>query len=98
MRKLYLLAALIFLSSACTTAKPELSQIFPEAASSPILATPDPTAFSETDGIPKPAAPAGKTLVLSFGPKVLELKASYLEKLDASSEPIGALQDGNSRR
>lgn len=98
MRKLYLLAALIFLSSACTTAKPELSQIFPESASSPILATPDPTAFSQTDGIPKPAAPAGKTLVLSFGPKVLELKASYLEKLDASSESNGALQDGNSRR
>ena len=98
MRKFYLLAALIFLSS-CTTARTELSQISTEpAASSRNFATPDPTTFSQTDATPKPAVPAGKTLVLSFGPKLLELKASYLEKRDAASEPNGTLQDGNSRR
>ena len=36
--------------------------------------------FSQTDATPKTAVPAGKTVVLSFGPKLLELKASYLEK------------------
>ena len=98
MRKLYLLAALIFLFS-CTTAGTELSQISTEPApSSHTFAMPDPIAFSQTDATPKTVVPAGKTLVLSFGPKLLELKASYLEKRDASSEPNGTLQDGNSRR
>ena len=97
MHKFYLLAALIFLSS-CTTAKTELSQIPTEPAVSHPFAMPDPTMFSQTDATPKPAVPAGKTLVLSFGPKLLELKASYLEKRDASSELNGTLQDGNSRR
>ena len=59
---------------------------------------PDPIAFSQTDATPKPVVAAGKTLVLSFGPKLLELKASYLEKRDASSEPNATLQDSNSRR
>jgi len=97
-RKLYLLAALIFLFS-CTTAGTELSQISTEPApSSHTSAMPDPIAFSQTDATPKTVVPAGKTLVLSFGPKLLELKASYLQKRDASSEPNGTLQDGNSRR
>ena len=98
MRKFYLLAALILLSS-CTTARTELSQISTEPVpSSHTFAVPDPIAFSQTDATPKTVVPAGKTLVLSFGPKLLELKASYLEKRDASSEPNGTLQDGNSRR
>jgi hypothetical protein len=97
-RKFYLPAALIFLFS-CTTARTELSQICTESApSSHTSAMPDPIAFSQTDATPKTVVPAGKTLVLSFGPKLLELKASYLEKRDASSEPNGTLQDGNSRR
>jgi len=98
-RKLYLLAVLVFLSFSCTTARTELSQISTEPApSSHTFAMPDPIAFSQTDATPKPVVPAGKTLVLNFGPKLLELKASYLEKRDASSEPNGTLQDGNSRR
>ena len=98
MRKFYLPAALIFLFS-CTTARTELSQISTEPGpSSHTSAMPDPIAFSQTDATPKTVVPAGKTLVLSFGPKLLELKASYLEKRDASSEPNGTLQDGNSRR
>ena len=98
MHKFYLLAALAFLSS-CTTVKTELSQIptEPAAASHP-FDMPDPTMFSQTDATPKTAVPAGKTLVLSFGPKLLELKASYLEKGDASNETNSALPDSNTRR
>ncbi len=97
MHKFYFLAALIFLSS-CTTATTELSQIPTEPAASHTFAMPDPTMFSQTDAAPKPAVPAGKSLFLSFGPKLLELKASYLEKGDAPNEPNSTLQDGNSRR
>jgi hypothetical protein len=69
------------------------------AVASHISPLPDPIAFSQTDTMPQPVAPSGRTLVVSFGRKLLELKASYLEKRDGSSEPGGILQqDGNSRR
>jgi hypothetical protein len=55
-------------------------------------------AFSETDTLSKPAAPAGKTLVVNFGRKLLELKASYIEKSDATSEPNSILPDSSSRQ
>lgn len=99
MGKLYLLALLGFLSFSCTATKTQISQVSTEPApSSHTFAMPDPIAFSQTDATPKPVVAAGKTLVLSFGPKLLELKASYLEKRDASSEPNTTLQDSNSRR
>jgi hypothetical protein len=94
-RKSYLLALFISLCS-CTIAKTELAQISTEpAVSSHTPSMPDPIAFSQTDAISKPVVPAGKTVVVSFGRKLLELKASYLEKRDGSSEPSGILQDGN---
>ena len=98
MRKFYLLALPIFFCS-CTTAITELAQVSTEpVVSSHTPLMPDPIAFSQTDAIPKPVVPGGKTVVVSFGRKLLELKASYLEKRDASSEPNSILQDSNSRR
>ena len=97
MRK-YLLALSIFLSS-CTIAKTELVQVSTESAVlSPTPPMPDPIAFSQTEDMPKPVVLTGKTVVVRFGQKLLELKASYLEKRDALSEPNGILQDGNSQR
>jgi hypothetical protein len=97
-RKFFLLALFLFLCS-CTTATPELVQISTEpAVPSHIPPLPDSIGYAQTDAMPKPVVPAGRTLVVSFGRKLLELKASYLEKRDVPSEPSGILQDSNSRR
>ena len=41
--------------------------------------------FSSYHGMPNLLAPTGKTLVMSLGPKIVELKASYLEKHEQAS-------------
>lgn len=99
MRKSYL-AALFFSLCSCTTATTELAQVSTDQlVSSRNLVAVNPMNFSQTDtDIRNPVVPAGKTLVIDFGQKLLELKASYLEKRDASSEPNGLLQGGDSRR
>jgi hypothetical protein len=98
-RKSYL-AALFFSLCSCTTATTELAQVSTDQlVSSRNLVAVNPMNFSQTDtDIRNPVVPAGKTLVIDFGQKLLELKASYLEKRDASSEPNGLLQGGDSRR
>jgi hypothetical protein len=42
--------------------------------------------------------PAGKTLVVQFGPQLVELKASYLEKGEMPVDPNAISQDGSLRR
>ena len=100
MRKFCLLAVFIFLASSCTTATTRLAQVSTEpVALSRDLVAVNPMNFSQIDAdIRKPVVPVGKTLVVDFGQKLLELKASYLEKRDAPTELNGILQDGNSRR
>jgi hypothetical protein len=56
------------------------------------------TNFSPADGRPIPDVPAGKTLVVRFGPKLVELKASYFEKGEMPIDPSAISQDGSSRR
>ena len=98
MRGSYLLTLFIFLCS-CTLASIERVRVSTEpGVSSETLPAADSLAFSQTDGISKPVTLAGKTLVVSFGRKLLELKASYTEKSDAPSEPNNFLPDGNSRQ
>jgi hypothetical protein len=52
----------------------------------------------QTDGVPKPATLTANTLLLSFGPKLLELKASYVEKQEPAAPLTDPLQTGNLRR
>jgi hypothetical protein len=94
--KFYLLAGLIFLSLSCATVRTKLSQPAPELDVAPT--TPHPPGFSQADGTQKLAAPTGKTLVMSFGPKLLELKASYLEKREQAGDLNSTLQDGKLRQ
>jgi len=98
-RKLYLLALLGFLSFSCTAAKTQISQVSTEpAASSRTFEMSDPRNFPQTDGVPNLLTPTGKTLVMSLGPKIVELKASYLEKHEQGSASNATSPDGNLRR
>ncbi len=99
MFKFYLLAAVVLFSLSCSTAKTELPQISPEPVVSP--AAPEmfhPTDFSQADGIPKPVTSAGNAVLLSFGPQLLELKASYLERREQTTDLNDVLPDGKLRR
>jgi hypothetical protein len=94
--KFYLLAGLIFVCLSCSTVRP---QIAPERALSPAaFETLHPTDFSQGDGILKPIMPSGNAVVLNFGPQLLELKASYLERRDQISDLNNMLPDGTARR
>jgi hypothetical protein len=96
--KFYLLAAVILFSLSCSTAKTELPQISSEPVVSP--AAPEmlhPTDLSQADGIPKLVTPAGNAVVLSFGPRLLELKASYLERREQTTDLNDVLPDGKLR-
>jgi hypothetical protein len=98
MPKFGFLAALVFFSLSCATARIERAQISPESVTS--LGTFEiPRIYSpNSDSISSPPVLDGKTLVVDFGPKLVNLKASYLEK----REPVNALnadpQESESRR
>jgi hypothetical protein len=97
--KFYLLALLGFLSFSCTAVNTRISQVSTEpAASSHTFEMSDPRNFPQTDGVPNLLAPTGKTLVMSLGPKIVELKASYLEKHEQASASNAMSPDGNLRR
>lgn len=100
MGRLYLLVLLGFLSVSCTAANTQISQVSidPEASFRAFEMS-DPRNFSQTDGMPNLLAPASKTLVMSLGPKLVELKASYLEKPEQpSASNTTTSPDGNLRR
>jgi hypothetical protein len=98
--KFYLLALLGFLSLSCTAVSTRISEVSTElAASSHTFEMSDPKNFPQTDGVPNLLAPTAKTLVMSLGPKLVELKASYLEKPEqASASNTTTSPDGNLRR
>jgi len=98
--RLYLLALLGFLSFSCTAANTQISQVSTDpAASSRAFEMYDPKNFPQTDGMPSILAPSSKTLVMSLGPKLVELKASYLEKPEQpSASNTTTSPDGNLRR
>ena len=100
MGRLYLLALLGFLSFSCTAANTQISQVSTDpTASSRSFEMYDPKNFPQTDGMPGILAPSSKTLVMSLGPKLVELKASYLEKPEQPSAPNTTTSpDGNLRR
>ena len=99
MLKFYLLAGLIFFSLSCATTKTGMDQITPElAASAATLEMARAINVSRDESILKPVTPAGKTFVMSFGPKLLELKGSYIEKLEQATAPSNPLEDGKLRR
>jgi hypothetical protein len=98
--RLYLLALLGFLSFSCTAANTQISQVSTDpAASSRAFEMYDPKNFPQSDGMPSILAPSSKTLVMSLGPKLVELKASYLEKPEQpSASNTTTSPDGNLRR
>ena len=99
MLKFYILAALVFVSSSCSTTRLQFAPIAPERAVSPAaLETLHPTDFSQGDGILKPVTPTANAVVLNFGPQLLELKASYLERRDQTSDLNNMLPDATARR
>ena len=99
MLKFYLLAGLIFFSISCATTKTGMDQITPELpASAATLEMARAINVSRDESILKPVSPAGKTFVMSFGPKLVELKGSYIEKLEQATAPSNPLEDGKLRR
>ena len=99
MLKFYFLAALVFVCLSCSTTRLEFAPIAPELAVSPAaLETLHPTDFSQGDGILKPVTPTGNAVVLNFGPQLLELKASYLERRDQTTDLNNVLPDATARR
>jgi hypothetical protein len=95
----YLLAGLIFFSLSCATAKTGTDQFTPERAALPAtLEMARAIDFSRGGGILKPVTPAGKTFAMSFGPKLVELKGSYVEKHEQATAPSNPLPDGKLRR
>jgi hypothetical protein len=87
MPKFGLFAALIFFSLSCATAKIERSQLSLEPVAPPAALELSRIHSPYGDSFLKAAPLAGNTLVVNFGPKLVELKASYLEK----REPANAL-------
>jgi hypothetical protein len=87
MSKFSFFIALVFFSLSCATARIETSQLSPESVAS--LGTFElPRIYHPNgDSISSPPAHAGKTIVLDLGPKLVNIKASYLEK----REPVNAL-------
>ena len=82
MPKFGLLAALIFFCLSCATARTDLSDLTLEPVTSPAAFEMSQRIHSTNgDNILKPPPNAGKTFVVNLGPKLVELKASYLEKL-----------------
>jgi hypothetical protein len=98
--RLYLLALLGFLSFSCTAANTQISQVSTDLAAPPhAFEMSDPKNFPQTDSMPNLLAPTSKTLVMSLGPKLVELKASYLEKPEQpNASNTTSSPDGNLRR
>lgn len=99
MLKLCLLAAAVFLSVSCATVKTETSQISIEPKAPPSSPEiPYRGNLFRADGVPSPVTFSGNTYLLSFGPKLLELKASYVEKQEPAAPETDRLHNGNLRR
>lgn len=98
-RQLYILAALIFFCLSCGTATTHVVEGFPESrAYNSVFERPYPSDFSQAEDSLKPVRPGGNTVLVNFGPKLLEVKASYLEKREQMVDFNGSLQDGKLRR
>jgi hypothetical protein len=98
-RQLYVLSALIFFCLSCGTTTTRVREGYPESvAHNSALDRPYPFDFSQAENDLKPVKPGGNTVLVNFGPKLLELKASYLEKREQMVDFNGSLQDGKLRR
>jgi hypothetical protein len=98
-RRLYVLSALIFFCLSCGTTTTHVVEGYPESAAyNSVLERPYPSDFSQAEDSLKPVRPGGNTVLVNFGPKLLELKASYLEKREQMVDFNGSSQDGKLRR
>jgi hypothetical protein len=98
-RQLYVLSALIFFCLSCGTTTTRVREGYPESvAHNSALDRPYPFDFSQAENDLKPVKPGGNTVLVNFGPKLLELRASYLEKREQMVDFNGSLQDGKLRR
>jgi hypothetical protein len=98
MPKFSLFAALIFFSLSCATARIENSQLPLEPLGSPAGFKLSRIHLPHGDNILTPAPPVGKTFVVNLGPKLVELKASYLEKREPANALDANPQEDESRR
>jgi len=98
MPKFSLFAALIFFSLSCVTAKIERSQLSPEPVAPPAALDLSRIHSPYGDSFLKAAPHAGNTLVVNFGPKLVELKASYLEKRELANALNANPQENELRR
>jgi hypothetical protein len=99
MRQLYVLPALVLFCLSCATATTHVLEGSSESAGyNSTLERPYPSDFSQAENNLKPVKPGGNTVLVNFGPKLLELKASYLEKRDQMVDFNGSVQDGKLRR
>jgi hypothetical protein len=97
--QLYFVSALIFICLSCGTTATHVRQGYPESATfTSIRERPYTADFSHAESDLRTANPAANTVLVNFGPKLLELKASYLEKQEQSVDFNGSLQDGKLRR
>ena len=99
MPKFGLIAALIFFSLSCTIAQTERPQFALEPVALPAVPELSQTIHSSHgDNILKPTPIAGKTVVVNLGPKLVQLKASYLEKREPANPLNPNPQENELRR
>lgn len=98
--KLYLLIFVLFFSLSCTT----IATDAPQPAAQPVqpfnyLAKISSPVFDRLDDAPGFIKPVENSFSLNFGPQLLKVKASYLEKREQiSSGAVDGPQDANLRR
>ena len=85
MPKFGLLAAVVFFALSCATARTDRSDLTLEPVTLPAAFELSRIHSTNGDNILKPPPSAGKTFVVNLGPKLVELKASYLEKLEPAN-------------
>jgi hypothetical protein len=97
--KFFVLTALVFLCLSCSTQATQSQQpsssFFPSSSSFETAALTD---SFETNNLVKSIKPAPSTVSMSFGPQLLELKASYLEKRDQAAALNGPWREEKVQR
>ena len=105
MSKLFFLAVSLFFSVSCAAISIEAPQLAPEPSdSAQAFESADafemsfPTRFERLAGIQNVAKPVENSFSLNFGPQLLKVKASYLEKREPAAATIVDSPDASLRR
>jgi hypothetical protein len=97
--KLFIPAIFFFLSVSCATISTETSQHATEPSEfNQRFETSSPSHFERLAGIQNFAKPLENSFSMDFGPQLLKVKASYLEKTDPAAATTIDSPDGSPRR